>query len=623
MFPRKAALVLLLLGFTLLVPDTAQLWGVTQVTCTSPPSAHPEPTEYFVSLADNAHHLARVSIRLPQESGTVTLHMPVWNALYQVRDFAANLENVRARDASGRPVPLVNSKISKWEIVAPGPCVVVDYVIHLDSGGPFGSQLSESHGFFNWAMVLMYSPALRSQGVSVRLLDVPETWGMQDVHIMGEAAAGKVEQAVGVARNYDELVDSPIEVGVFKHFEFQQDGATYHIVVHADPGDYDAGKLQDILRKITHAAVDWMADRPFNDYTFLYHFPRGHSSGGMEHAYGTAIDINADRLRNSMMPVANVSAHEFFHLWNVKRIRPQALEPIDYQSAMDTRALWFSEGVTSTVGDMLLARAGLYSDRQYIDRIASEINELQSRPAHRWQSVEESGLNAWFEGDSFYRTPERSISYYNKGEVVGVLLDLRIRQLTEGKKSLRDLFRWMNQNYAKKGRFFPDSDGVQQAAETITGQSFAEFFHDYVAGVLELPYNESFKFVGLQVAETTVRTSTPGFTTSANLDGQPEVMSVDANSEAQRAGIAVGDRVVEVDGKPTTAFLDDQIGRMRAGTTVKISLANQRGQNTVKLKLSSQAEQVYILQDVASVTAEQRAHRVAWIHGDDENGGGQ
>ena len=549
--------------------------------------------------------------------------MPVWNALYQVRDFAANVENVRAVDATGRRVSVVNTKTSEWEIVYVGPCVVIDYDIHLDNGGPFGSQLTPEHGFFNWAMVLMYSPAARSQAMSLQLLDVPASWGLADVHVMGEAAAGKVEQTVGVARNYDELVDSPAEVGVFQHAEFQQDGATYHIVVHGDPQDYASDKLEDVLRKVTHAAVDWMADRPFDEYTFLYHFPRGHGAGGMEHAYGTAIDLNGERLHNSMMPVASVSSHEFFHLWNVKRIQPQSLVPIDYQRAMDTHALWFSEGVTSTVGDMLLARAGLFSDRQYIDRVASEINELQSRPAHRWQSAEESSLDAWFEGNSFYRSPERSISYYNKGEVVGVLLDLRMRQLTQGAKSLRDLFQWMNENYAKKGRPFPDSDGVQQAAETVTGQSFAEFFHDYVAGVLELPYNELFNFVGLQVAETTVYIATPGFTTSTNLGGQPEVASVDSNSDAQRAGITIGDRVVEVDGKPATASLDDQLSRMRAGTTVKLTLANRRGQHTVKLKLKSHEEQMYILQDVPSLTAEQRAHRVAWIHGDDETGGAQ
>ncbi len=194
----------------------------------------------------------------------------------------------------------------------------------------------------------------------MQLLDVPPDWALHDVHVIGEAPAGKVEQAVGVADNYDELADSPAEVGIFQHFDFQQDGATYHIVVHASPATTTAAKLQDTLLKITHAEVDWMGDRPFDDYTFLYHFPHGHGAGGMEHAYGTAIDINAKYLGGNMMPVASVSAHEFFHLWNVKRIRPQSLEPIDYQHTMDTRALWFSEGVTSTVGDMMLSRAGLH-----------------------------------------------------------------------------------------------------------------------------------------------------------------------------------------------------------------------------------------------------------------------
>lgn len=623
MHPSRAALAIVLLNFASAFTGITQLWAVTPVTCSSPVSAQPQPTEYFVSIADNVHHLAHVSIRFPQSSGTITLNMPVWNALYQVRDFAANVENVRALDASGRPAPVVNSKTSEWEVTSLGHCIVVDYDIHLDNGGPFGSQLSAGHGFFNWAMVLMYSTGTRSGPMSLQLLDVPPTWGLNDVHIMGQTPAGKVEQAAGIAHGYDELVDSPAEVGVFQRSEFQQDGATYHIVVHADPKDYDTGKLQDILRKITHAAVEWMADRPYDEYTFLYHFPRGPATGGMEHAYGTAIDVSADRLHNSMMPVASVSAHEFFHLWNVKRIRPQSLEPIDYQRAMDTRALWFSEGVTSTVSDMLLARAGLLNDRQYIDRVASELNELQSRPAHHWQSAEESSLNAWFEGDAFYRTPERSISYYNKGELLGVLLDLRIRQITQGRKSLRDLFQWMNENYAKKGRFFPDSDGVQQAAETICGVSFSDFFHDYVAGVKEFPYNDFFGFVGLQIAETTVRTATSGFTTTTNPGGQPEIVSVDANSEAQRAGVAIGDHVIEMNGRPATAAIDDQLARMKAGSTVKLRLENRRGQRTIKLKLASREEQVYLLQEVPGATPEQRAHRVAWIHGDDENGGGQ
>ena len=592
----------------------------TPVTCSSPVTSPSHPTEYFVSLANNAGHLAHVSIRFPSIRGAVQLNMPVWNALYQVRDFAANVENVHASDGAGEPVSVMKRTTSEWQVTSSRLCVVVEYDIHLTHAGPFGAQLDSGHGFFNWAMVLMYSPDARDKPMSIQLLDVPPEWGLQDLHIMGEAPAGKVEQTAGVAQNYDELVDSPAEVGVFQHFSFREDGATYHVVVHASPSDYDAARLENTLQRITHAGLDWMGDRPYEQYTFLYHFPEGHGAGGMEHAYGTAIDLTAAHVKGNMLPLASISAHEFFHLWNVKRIRPQSLEPVDYQHEMDTRALWFSEGLTNTVGNLLLARAEIVNEQQYLDSVAAAIGELQRRPAHRWQSAEDSGLDAWFEGNAFYKTPERSISYYNKGEVLGVLLDLRIRRLTNGNKSLRDLFRWMNENYAKKGLYFPGSDGVQHAAEAITGQSFAEFFQSYVAGVHELPYNDFLAFVGLQAAETNVRFSSPGFTTTANLGGQPEVTKVEANSEQQRAGINLGDRVLEINGKPAGGNLDYELSQMREGSIVKLRIANGNGERTVKIKLVGREQHVFLLQDTPQVTPEQRAHRTAWIRGDDEGG---
>ncbi|MGA8878087.1 MAG: PDZ domain-containing protein [Candidatus Korobacteraceae bacterium] len=595
-------------------------WSATSVTCSSPASARPEPTEYFVSLADPGRHLAHISIRLRDGSGVRTLDMPVWNAIYQVRDFAANIENVQAQGASGAEATVRKTKTSEWEITAPTGCVVVSYDIHVDVPGPFGSALDADHGFFNWAMVLMYSPSLRSQSMSIRLLDTPTTWEMRDLHVLGAAVPGTVDLAVGIAHNYDELVDSPVAVGTFQQSSFQQDGATYHIVVDGNPADYDMEQLDKTLAAITHAAVDWMQDRPYGEYTFLYHFPRGPGGGGMEHAYGTAIELNADRLRANLASVARVSSHEFFHLWNVKRIRPQSLEPIDYQHEMDTRALWFSEGVTSTVGDMLLARSGLIDESQYLRAVSEEITELQRRPARRWQSVEESSLDAWFEGVAFYRSRERSISYYNKGELLGILLDLRIRQLTNDTKSLRDLFQWMNQHYAKEHRYFPDSAGVEEAAEAITGQSFSSFFRDYVAGVKELAYDEFFQFAGLHVVVNTTQFATAGFTTSTNLGAQPEVVQIEANSDAQRLGLRVGDRVTASNGKPTDAQLDDELSRLPPGTTVRLQLENRRGKREVELRLGSRQEESCELQDVPRVTAEQRKHRTAWIHGDDEPG---
>lgn len=301
---------------TVLVAATAH--ALTPVTCSSPSNPKPAPTEYFVSLADPASHVAHVSVRLNNVDQVQVLEMPVWNALYQVRNFAANIENVRVDPPTyeamgGTNVMLLrNVKTSKWEVGGALPCIVVSYDIHLDSPGPFGSSLSADHGFFNWAMVLMYAPYRRSEPVSIRLIDVPPTWELRDVHVLGGAPAGKVDQVVGVAKNYDELVDSPAEVGVFQQSSFQQDGATYHVVVHGNPADYDMARVDGVLKQITHAEVDWMQDRPFDEYTFLYHFPRGPAGGGMEHAYGTAIDVNAERLRPDYISLADVTAHEFF-----------------------------------------------------------------------------------------------------------------------------------------------------------------------------------------------------------------------------------------------------------------------------------------------------------------------
>ena len=176
----------------------------------------------------------------------------------------------------------------------------------------------------------------------------------------------------------------------------------------------------------------------------------------MEHAYSTAISTSADRLQSDSTAPAAVSAHEFFHLWNVKRIRPQTLEPVDYTREMYTRALWFSEGVTSTVGNYTLLRAGIINEKTYLRHLGAQIGTLQERPAHNTQSAEESSLDTWFDKYSFYRQPERSIDYYDKGEILGVLLDLKMREGTHGAKSLRDLFHYLNETYAKQGRFFAD-----------------------------------------------------------------------------------------------------------------------------------------------------------------------
>src|SRR5256714_14251308 len=211
-----------------------------------------------------------------------------------------------------------------------------------------------------------------------------------------------------------------------------------------------------------------MHDCPFQNYMFIYHFAESAGGGGMEHSYSTAITLPKRDLDADFDRFISITAHEFFHLWNVKRIRPQSLEPIDYSRENYTRALWFSEGVTTTVGDLALLNAGLMQPEDYFKKLSAAITTLQSRPAHLTQSAEESSLNTWLDKYPNYRSPERSINYYNKGELLGVLLDLKIREDSRGRYSIRDLFQTLNRDFAKRGKFFADSEGVRAVAERLS-----------------------------------------------------------------------------------------------------------------------------------------------------------
>ena len=366
-----------------------------------------------------------------------------------------------------------------------------------------------------------------------------------------------------------------------------------------------------------------MNDRPFDTYTFFYHFPRGPGGGGMEHAYSTAIELSAEAMKQNLDALTSVSAHEFFHLWNVKRIRPQSLEPIDYTKENFTRALWFSEGVTSTAEGIIQLRAGLLDERQYLDRLSDEITELERRPAHLTQSAEDSSMDAWLEGFSYYRRPERSISYYNKGEVLGMLLDLAVRDSSAGRASLREVLQWMNANYAKKGLFFDDSHGVRQAAEAVSHADLASFFTNYVAGTEEIPWDDLLRSVGLRVEAETITVADPGFIASRNFGGPMSVVAVTPDSEAQRAGLQVGDTIVELLGKPAGQESRQELARLNPGDWLSVKVQSRRaGERQLKWKVGSRQEVDYEVKDLDQVTAEQRTRRAAWLKGEAQNDSG-
>jgi len=584
-------------------------WAWLLAIAIAPASA---ATSYTISLANPDEHLVEVQIVLPQGSTQRELQLPVWNALYQIRDFAQYVNWIRAKDRAGQPLSVLKLNKSRWRVNGVQEGAIVEYQMFVNSPGPFGAELNSHHAFFNLAQLLMYPLDARNLPLNLHFSHVPAGWRIATpLHSHDETF---------VADNYDRAVDSPVEIGDFHESDFDEGGAHYKVVVDAEPADFDMAKIAAMLHKIVAAATTWMQDRPFDSYMFLYHFPRGPAGGGMEHAYSTAIAVSADALAKSPEELASVTAHEFFHLWNVKRIRPQTLEPIDFTEENYTRALWFSEGCTSTAADFIRLRGGLLDERHFEEDLAADIGELQRRPAHLTQSTEESSLDAWLEGYAYYRRPERSLSYYNKGELLGITLDLAVREASHGRASLREVFQWMNQNYAKQGRFFPDSSGVREAVEAVSHADFGWFFTKYVAGTEEVPWNDFFRGVGLRLVASTTTVADAGFLASRNFDAPMAVTAVTKGGSAELAGLQTGDTILEINGHAPELESSEATAQLNPGETITVKIRGRRGgERVLKWEMASREEISYRLKDVEKVSAEQRARRAAWLKGEAEN----
>ncbi|MBZ5534490.1 MAG: PDZ domain-containing protein [Acidobacteriia bacterium] len=552
---------------------------------------------YTCDMSKQEEHFFHIEIRTEVEkAATFDFQMPAWNALYQIRDFAHRVRAVEAFNQDHMPLPVEKVDKQTWRVAAQDAReVVLDYEVYANVLTPYDAQLDAHHGFFNGAYIFMYLVGGKNLPIQVRFR-IPESW-----HIATELIPTQ-EKNVFNARNYDHLVDSPVEAGTFRWLQFESKGAKFNVIVDGETAQIDDRELLLLLKRIVEAEFETMQDVPLNHYTFIYHFPEGPSGGGMEHAFSTAINMSAQEVSRRLDEVANVSAHEFFHLWNVKRIRPASLEPIDYARENYTRALWFSEGVTSLYGAYTLVRAGVDKKEDFYRSLAETIQSEQERPARLHQSVEEASLDTWLDKYPFYRRPENSISYYEKGEILGLLLDLTIRQGTNNHRSLDDVMRFLNKEYAQRGRFFDDRAGIPDAVERVTGKPLDEFFARYVHGIEEIDYNSFLRAAGLKLDLQPRKVGDPGFTVTQNFDGAPRIDEVTAGSPAEKAGLKNGDVLVEINGRAVTRRALTLLSTMDPGKRVKIKCV--RSGQTLEVSFQTMAKTVthYAIMESADPT---------------------
>lgn len=561
---------------------------------------------YTISLENPEKHLVEVTIDLPPGGGDRELQLPVWNALYQVRDFSQYMNWIRAESA-GKPLPLIQLNKSRWKITGAENGARIHYEMFSDNPGPYGAQLNSQHAFFNLAEILCYIEGEPADPAEVEFQNIPAGW---------KIATPLQPQASGfLANNYDQLADSPVEISNFNERDFDATCGKYRVILDADDAQAAFDKIIPAIQRIISAEAAWMHDCPFQNYMFIYHFAESAGGGGMEHAYGTAITLPKQDLDAGFEQFISITAHEFFHLWNVKRIRPQSLEPVDYTKENYTPALWFSEGVDSTVAEYALLRSGLLDEQHYLSHLGQEITELETRPAHLTQSAEQSSIDAWLEKYPYYNLPTRGISYYNKGELLGVLLDLKMRDSTDDRTSLEDLFRWMNEQYAKQGEFFQDSASIREGIERLSKSDFRDFFQKYVSGIDEIPWDTYFRSVGLRLTSAEVTFADPGFQATRAFDQSPTVVQVEPSSAADRAGLKVGDVILEINGQQAGRDFERKVADLGPGAMLRLEISRSSLQQDLQWILSSSKQKVFRLQDVPDITAKQKSRRASWLFG--------
>jgi predicted metalloprotease with PDZ domain len=577
------------------------------------------PVRYVVSLADPERHLVQVTLEIPPGRDTHELQLPVWNALYQIRDFSQYMNWIRAtkHDQDGGPLNLTQLNPSRWKLTGAGNGARVEYEMFSDDPGSFGAQLDSRHGFFNLAQILLYADDTRNQPAQIEFRNLPLHWEI----------ATPLAQSGGAftAQNYDQLVDSPVEIGLFQESDFTDTCGRYRVILDSESQSISDPEqvLQRILpplQRMVSAATQWMNDCPFRTYMFIFLATDSPGSGGMEHAYSTAISLNQKDFTGDLDHLTAVTAHELFHLWNVKRIRPQSLEPIDYTKENYTPALWFSEGVDSAASNSIRLRAGLLDERHFLQHLGEGITDLENRPAHLTQSVEQASLDAWLEKYFYYNLPERSISYYEKGELLGILLDLAMRNASRDQASLRELFRSMNDRYAKQGKFFADSQAVKNQAEALSHADLRTFFEDYVTGTAEIPWDTFFAPVGLRVMKTELVVAARGFDAVRNFDQPLTVVRVRPGSEANRAGLKPADVIIEINGHIPGPEFEAEIAALGPGETLQLLVSRNGVRHSLQWKLERRTQSIFRLQDVPHISPQQKAERAAWLFDADPAG---
>ena len=543
-----------------------------------------------------------MTVRWDQMPNKAELKLPVWTpGSYLIREYARHVQDFAVKDKGGNNLAWQKINKNTWQVdTKGGKEIVVNYRVYSNELTVRTNELNDEHGFWNNAATLMF---VKDQLKSRSIVTV-KPFGDWRV----ATGLPKVDGAPYTfrAENFDVLYDSPFEVSNFKEIEFEVEGKPHRMVFSGD-GNYDMQRCADDAAKIVEQAYKIFGELPYKDYTFIVNLRGG---GGLEHLNSTALQYN----RFGFKPEARYKsflglvAHEYFHAFNVKRIRPDTLGPFDYENKNYTKLLWVAEGGTEYYSGLLLRRAGLITAKEFLSGKATTIRQLQERPGRFETSLEEASFDAWIKG---YRQDENAvnnqISYYDKGEIVNMMLDLTIRAASNGAKSEDDVLRYLYTEFFKKGKNYTPED-FQKTAEMMAGRSLDDFFSKYVRGRMDIDYDEIVKAIGLKLKASEANRGKAYF--GADLveeNGRLNIRTIPTGTPAYEQGFNAGDQIVAVDGYRTTLdFLQKYIGERKPNDKITLSVFRFDKLRDINLTLGVDARNEYSFAPVAEPTEGQK-----------------
>lgn len=551
---------------------------------------------------------------------SVEVHMPVWTpGSYLVREYARNVQDLEVVAPDGTALHVEKIAKNAWRVDGASGGFVFRFKLYANELSVQSAHLDDTHGFIHPPALCPYVDGFLTSPCEITVVP-PDGWRVATglPPVKGQTARFR-------AADYDELADSPIECGAFEEASFTVDRRKHRIVVSGG-GELDMRQLVRDTKRIVEEEIAFWGAAPYAHYTFICHVYPG-ARGGLEHRNSTVLGIDSFAFRPRKRyedAVLGLVAHEFFHTWNVKRIRPAVLGPFDYGRENYTRLLWVFEGITSYYDMLLVRRAGLFDPRRYLRHVGDQITKLMRTPGRLHQTLAEASFDTWIK---FYRQNEHSpnaiVSYYLKGELVAMLLDLHLRDRTNGRVSLDDVMRELWRRYESDPRGI-DEDEFERVAAESSGLDLRRFFRKAVHSTGELDFAGALKPFGLQLETKRKRDEGDdgegpapwiGVDTEVT-DGLLSVKHVYDDSPADRAGLNAGDVLVAIDGYRVVR--DGLKGRLRAfgvGRRVALTVFRRDRLRTVDLELVRHFETEYRIEPVPKAPKRAVRLRDAWLGG--------